>query len=1138
MGTSSDRLKMKRLLVLLACVPFLVVAQQPYINAISPTHATVGETVTISGANLNNVDRVYFGGISVTGGEINIVSNNIIQVTVPAGATHAPIIVKTSGNEMAASSQPFFISFSGAKSTINEFSTPSLVPSTHPNVYDICMCDLDNDDFNDIAIAHNVDRNTSTPTIEVTVYENNNPSPGSFSLLRSIDATNNLSGAIAVTCGDLDLNGSPELIISSNRSDNISDIFIYRNAGSVQAHTIKLPAASTSNRSPRKIVVGDVDQDGNPDLVVGNAADRAFLVYRGNGTVNGFNNTRRTIVPIETQFNTSSLTLADLNNDGRPEVISLPFREPSQGITIMRNNSQPGAISFVQQTGITATGQRINVTTADFDQDGFVDIATTSQSAGEVTVYRNTTSSTGGNPSFGSQQEFPISGAGPWGLDIGDMDGDGLPDLIIGSNGGDQEIHVLENTSTGTSINFGSPVSISTNPRPNQNLAIGDLNGDARPDIAYTDDVRVGVNGSLGVIINQNCVIPELSPDPAEGGAFCSGDLFTITTIEAPGATYSWSISGNTSPSTFPFGSTNTQDFQLAGSTNATISVTITTPDGCSESVSRTYDVSPGANTTPNPTIQVSSPGVLCVGDNATISSNATGANHFWTLPDGSTRNTPTISLNPISATDAGEYTLIVRDGANCSSSEVTRTIQVAQPPLFEILSNSDVTNFCTGTNVTLSVPAGFSYQWSQNGADIGGATGRNYTTNQSGEYKVAVLASGCETETAGITITSIPRPNSSIDGPAETCAGIPTTFMATSTGQPGFSLEYEWAIQGGPSGINETVTGPNLDFTFPAPGSYNVTLQTNYPASEVFAGVGSCNDNATVSVTVFDDPTITFDLPLPDPDSTDPCISDPKCIFKCQGEPFNVSITSPEAETISSYTWSTRNANETNNADTLLVSGISGETFDATTPFGVDSLWAILEITTDIGCTLKDSIKVVNLETDVDISASGFDADADSITLGEANFVSLTAEKISGVRWRPNDIVSDSTNVTVNVFPKQRNTTITVIGTDEDGCLVSSEIQIILDNLRPKRTFSPNGDGINDCWEILNSSGNLGIGCKAYVFDARGRNVFVGDAPFENNCVWDGNFNSSPVTEGVYYYVLKCSDSQLNKSGSILLAR
>ena len=180
----------------------------------------------------------------------------------------------------------------------------------------------------------------------------------------------------------------------------------------------------------------------------------------------------------------------------------------------------------------------------------------------------------------------------------------------------------------------------------------------------------------------------------------------------------------------------------------------------------------------------------------------------------------------------------------------------------------------------------------------------------------------------------------------------------------------------------------------------------------------------------------------------------------------------------------------------------------------------------------------VRNFPSNADIGSPDADASNDEIILEEENFVRLSAQGLTNVSWEPAEIFDNPTAIDVTAFPNQPSTTITVTGTDDNNCTVASQLTLTLDNLRPKRTFSPNGDGMNDCWEILNSSQPNTQGCKIYVFDAKGRNIKVADAPFENNCVWDGNSNGSPVPEGVYYFVLKCDDSQMSKSGSILLAR
>ncbi|MEQ9564366.1 MAG: IPT/TIG domain-containing protein, partial [Pseudomonadales bacterium] len=75
---------MRRIFQLACLFPAILLAQKPFINNISPTHIEVGQTVTISGSNLNNVDLVYFGGVSVVPASSTA---NTVTAVVPAGVT-------------------------------------------------------------------------------------------------------------------------------------------------------------------------------------------------------------------------------------------------------------------------------------------------------------------------------------------------------------------------------------------------------------------------------------------------------------------------------------------------------------------------------------------------------------------------------------------------------------------------------------------------------------------------------------------------------------------------------------------------------------------------------------------------------------------------------------------------------------------------------------------------------------------------------------------------------------------------------------------------------------------------------------------------------------------------------------------
>src|SRR5690606_12171553 len=76
----------------------------------------------------------------------------------------------------------------------------------------------------------------------------------------------------------------------------------------------------------------------------------------------------------------------------------------------------------------------------------------------------------------------------------------------------------------------------------NRHVAIGDVDGDAKPDIVYTsvDDNSNNILASkISVYRNKSCLVPVLEP----GGpiTICSGFPLQLTTTESGGATYTWS---------------------------------------------------------------------------------------------------------------------------------------------------------------------------------------------------------------------------------------------------------------------------------------------------------------------------------------------------------------------------------------------------------------------------------------------------------------------------------------------------------------------------------------------------------------------------------------------------------------------
>lgn len=1093
--------------------------QTPIITNISPTHVEVGQKVTISGSNLGG--QVFFGGVEAS--NVNVVSGNLIEATVPAGAGQGSITI-LNNNLIAQSSQHFYLSFSG--SSINNFEDEYRLSTEETDANDLCLCDLDGDDLNDIVISHSVNIGSKS---EVSIYHNQSTIAGNeavFSKQPNINNPANANGFAANTCADLDNDGKPELIFTTTNGTNARHIYIYRNQSTLGSINIvelsslalRLPNDPTGNRIPRRVKVADMDGDGKNDLVVGNRSDATLHIYRNTSTGNG-NFSFAPEVEIESDGELSGvLELADFDGDGQKDIVSMPFRENNTRIHILKNNSIEGKFSFEPAPSLTNGGQTNSVAVGDLDNDGLLDIIVASRDTETITTFRNSSAGTDISFDAGENILFTVADPSPFGVTLGDLDGDG--DLDIASAFATGNIYVISNNSTDGDVAFSSEIEVST-VHSTQNVVVGDLNGDAKPDVAYTADVEVNAAiGKLGVFLNRNCMNPKLTPS-ANGTSFCdTPDTFTLTATASPGAIYTWASATNigTGGTSFSTGTTNSASFEISGGSTATVRVTVTSADGlCTMTFDeQVYDLE-NATGTSTPTIQLTETGILCTGDAITMSTSTAYNSYLWTLPDGSTRTTASISLPSVGASDAGIYSLSVKNDGNCTSTIITQALEVAAPPSLQILNNNDDT-FCSddSNNPVLEVSniSGLTYQWKLGGSNLS-SSGVTHTATESGNYTVEVTDSnGCSTESESYQVTELGLPSSTFEGSTETCVGFETTFSSTGSVDDGFTAMNEWEIQDATNTAIHTFTGNELSFTFTTSGTYRVLLTTSYATSDVSA----CSTSATPqTITVSEPPTIDFNIPN---DSE-----------KCELDALEVGVTNPT--NIASYEWSIINA-----LDLSQISTSTNSTISATTPNGVDSVYAVATITTAIGCTVKDSILVKNFVTDADISSMIFDLATDSVTLEEANSIVLTSENlVSQIAWSPASIIDDTTQTSVTVFPANSASTITVSGIDGNGCGVTSRLTVILDNVRPRRTFSPNGDGQGfDCWEILNTS-EL-VGCKIYVFDSRGKNILVADSPFDNNCVWDGNFNGSPVPEGLYYFVLKCDDSNLSKSGSILLAR
>lgn len=1078
-------------------------AQTPYISSIDKTSAAVSESVVITGIGFptdTNDLSVKFGGVEAS---VLSTSENLIEVSVPAGASFDNITVTNIDLGLTAySSEVFSIGYGGTTfdpSRLDSGTDQFDIATGEKNTFDLCLCDFNNDGLNDVVTTNN---NADAEFIQV--FENES-TVTTLSLTRSNRDLN--IPTINTTCGDLDGDGRSDLLVSRG-GGSANSFLVFRNismdGGAINFddfETITLPNDGSGNiRNPRRLFIKDLDLDGKPEVSVTNESDNVIDVYKNTsttGTIIFANGNVPFQFEVEGASKTSGIDIKDLNNDGLPEV--LVINDQDSDLFILQNSSEPGTLSFLEAINLTTNGVFRNVKSGDLNNDGLNDIAMTNNTGSTVSIFENMTSGVGAEIEFETVQT--ISGvSGSWGLDMGDINGDGLLDIAIASiSSSSRAVYLLINTTT-SSISFDvNSISTENNSR---NVRIADMNGDGKPDMVFTHNTGLGADGDLSIIANRQCVVPIISPSTQV--TICSGLSTRLTTTSTEGATYVWSRA-DLGSSAFATVETSTNNF-LNVSAEGTYRVTVLSDENsCSFNSGTVNVVIDNSAFITNPMASDNDGGaVICPGGTNRIELSATsagvGATYSWTGPENFTSALQNPELTGLTPEKSGQYSVVAeKDG--CMSEPSTTSVVIESLPTIAV-NNSGQDTFCAGSSVEVSVTnfgSDYSYQWKRNGADVNDATVTTLSVNASGDYSAVITAngSGCFSESPPRTIQTIVVPTASFTTSVSAiCVDLTVDFDASnSMGEAGFDLTYNWAF-----GDGTNATGLTTSHAYTSAGSIQPALTIAY------ADVTSCTTDAVQGAVVVQDP--------PSVDIT----TDTGSTEKCPSDELTLNLTG----NFTNIVWST---GATDNSITVADPGTF--TFSA-----VDA----------VGCVFTSNpLAVSNLaNSGIDISSSSHTIVDGIISLEPDDpSVSLTVNNATGPVWQPSDVIDNNQVSSITVFPQDIRTEVTVTGTDPNGCTESDMVVIENDNVRAKKVFSPNGDGIGDeCWEITNASSAEFAQCTVFVFDSKGKVLFSSVGPFIEDCVWDGTFNGRELPEGIYYYALKCANASISQSGTILLGR
>ena len=225
------------------------------------------------------------------------------------------------------------------------------------------------------------------------------------------------------------------------------------------------PVGSNSTQDSRAVATGDFNNDGKIDIAAANGTNPGITVSFGGG--DGTFTTSATYTSSLANFN--SLAIADVNNDGIEDMVGATTA--TSQVTVFLGNADGTFGTAVNYTKGAGGAGSEDVVLADFNGDGFRDIATIATTGGTIDVLLNN-----GNGTFGAKVAY-ATGTTLRSVQTADFNGDGKLDLVGAINTG---IGVLLGTGTGT---FGAVTAYSAGTSLTS-LTIGDFNHDGVPDVA------------------------------------------------------------------------------------------------------------------------------------------------------------------------------------------------------------------------------------------------------------------------------------------------------------------------------------------------------------------------------------------------------------------------------------------------------------------------------------------------------------------------------------------------------------------------------------------------------------------------------------------------------------------------------
>ncbi len=655
-------------------------------------------------------------------------------------------------------------------------------------------------------------------------------------------------------------------------------------------------------------------------------------------------------------------------------------------------------------------------------------------------------------------------------------------------------------TVAGNSYSWSPAMGLSSATVANPTVTLSNTTG-----VPITQTYTLTVTNATGCV-NTATVSVTVNPIPVAvpGAAVttCSGSPAQLGAAPVAGLAYSWSPATGLSSATVanpivtPTNATSTTITQ-------TYTLTVSSAAGCSSTGTVVVTV------TPLPVANAGAAVTICSGNTTQLGvTPLAGLVYSWSPTTGLSNAAianPTLTLtnaNPTGAAISPTYTLTVTNPASGCAKTSTVVVTVNAEILPGIIGpNQTVCASATPVPLTSTPgPSGgygtYTYQWEVSTDNLSWTPIPNAITDTYAPgplpttlyYRRRVNSGSCAEQISNSVKLELQQQlvtGVTLATPATQCAGTALTFTPAPT-NAGPAPTFHWYV-------NNTLVASSPTYTSSTLANGDIVRVEVVPTTG-FCATSLAVASVTINLTPVTLPTVR--------------IKALTILPACSGTPATFAVDSIGSPGPSlAYQWQVNGVN---------VSGATSSTF--TTSTLADGQTVTLMLSTPSACgtlTVTSNAIKVGVILNVDVYAGP------NKTIMEGDLVELegTANGTYAVIWTPSQTLSFPGNNPLRPMAAPTVTTTYTLSAKSGYCSDESQVTItVTPRVRIPNAFSPNGDGLDDTWEIdrLAEYPNNHV----IVFNRWGAKLFE-TTNYSRSNQWNGTINGQPAPLGTYYYLI-----------------